>query len=52
MGSVIITIYYVVLIANPMGRIVVRLKGFRKNLEILCHPICNWLCDAVTRMAP
>jgi len=35
--------YYVVLIVNPMGRILVRLKSFRNNLEMLCHPICNWL---------
>jgi len=36
-------IYYVVLIVNPMGRILVRWKSFRKNLEIQCHPICNRL---------
>jgi len=36
-------IYYLVLIVNPMGRILVRWKFFRNNLEILCHPICNWL---------
>jgi len=36
-------IYYVVLIINPMGRILVRWKSFRKNLEILFHPICNRL---------
>ena len=41
MRFMISIIYYVVLIANPMGRIVVRLKCFRNNLEILCHPICN-----------
>ena len=34
-------IYYLVLIVNPMG--LVRWKSFRKNLEMLCHPICNWL---------
>jgi len=34
-------IYYLVLIVNPMGRILVR--KFRNNLEMLCHPICNWL---------
>jgi len=28
---------------NIMGRILVRWKSFRNNLEILCHPICNWL---------
>ena len=32
-----------VLIVNSMGRILVRWKSFRNNLEILCHPICNWL---------
>jgi len=26
-----------------MDRILVRWKSFRNNLEILCHPICNWL---------
>ena len=36
-------IYYLVLIINPMGRILVRSKRFRNNLEILCHPICNRL---------
>jgi len=36
-------IYYLVLIVNLMGRILVRWKGFRNNLEMLCHPICNWL---------
>jgi len=36
-------IYYLVLIVNPMGRILVRWRSFRKNLEMLCHPICNWL---------
>jgi len=36
-------IYYLVLIVNPMGRIWVRWKSFRNNLEMLCHPICNWL---------
>ena len=36
-------IYYLVLIVNPMGRIQVRWKRFRINLEMLCHPICNWL---------
>jgi len=37
--------YHVVQIANPMGRnvVTVRLKSFSNNLEILCHPICNWL---------
>jgi len=32
-----------------MGRILVRWKSFRNDLEMLCHPICNWLyvliCD-------
>jgi len=36
-------ICYLVLIVNPMGRILVRWKSFRDNLEMLCHPICNWL---------
>jgi len=35
--------YYLVLIVNPMGRMLVRWKSFRNNLEMLCHPICNWL---------
>ena len=35
--------YYLVLIVNPMGRILVRRKRFSNNLEMLCHPICNWL---------
>jgi len=26
-----------------MGRILVRWKSFRNNLEMLCHPISNWL---------
>jgi len=34
---------YLVLIVNPVGRILVRWKSFRNNLEILCHPICNRL---------
>ena len=36
-------ISYLVLIVNPMGRILLRRKSFTNNLEILCHPICNWL---------
>jgi len=36
-------IYYLVLIVNPMGRILVCWKSFRNNLEMLCHPIYNWL---------
>jgi len=35
--------YYLVLIVNPMGRILVCWKRFRNNLEMLCHPISNWL---------
>jgi len=35
--------YSLVLIVNPMGRILVRWKSFRNNLEMLCHPICNGL---------
>ena len=38
-------IYYLVLILNPMGRILVCWISFRNNLEILCHPICNRLCS-------
>jgi len=40
-------IYYLVLIVNPMGRILVRWKKFRNNLEILCHPICNRLYSQI-----
>ena len=36
-------IYYLVLIVNPMDKILVRWKSFRNHLEMLCHPICNWL---------
>jgi len=36
-------IYYLVLIVNPIGRILVRCKSFTNNLEIQCHPICNRL---------
>jgi len=36
-------IFYLVLIVNPVGRILVRWKSFRNNLEMLCHSICNWL---------
>jgi len=36
-------IYYLALIMNPMGRILVRWKYFRNNFEILCHPIYNRL---------
>ena len=36
-------IYYLVLIVNPMGRILVRWKSFKNNLEIQCHPTCNRL---------
>ena len=34
-------IYYLVLIENPLGSIVVCYKSLKNNLEILCHPICN-----------
>ena len=34
---------YLVLIVNPMGRILVRRKSFRNHLEMLCRPICNCL---------
>ena len=37
------TIYYLVLIINPMGRILVRWNFFRNNLGMLWHTICNWL---------
>ena len=40
--------YYLVLIVNPMGRILVRWKSFRNHLEMLCHPICNWLYISFT----
>jgi len=43
-------IYYQVLIVNPMGRILVRWKSFRNNLEMLCHPICNWLYQRIRRL--
>jgi len=36
-------IYYLVLIVNPMDRILVRWKSIKNNLEIQRHPICNWL---------
>jgi len=35
--------YYLVLIVNPIKRILVRQQSFRHNLKILCHPICAWL---------
>ena len=41
-------IYFLVLIVNPMGRILIHWKSFRNNLEMLCHPICNWLCDCAS----
>jgi len=34
---------YLVIIVNPMGRILVRWKFFRNNLKMRFHPICNWL---------
>jgi len=40
--------YFLVLIVNPMGRILVRWKSFRNNLEMLCPPICNWLFNTWT----
>jgi len=40
-------IYYMVLIVNPMGRVLVRWKSLKNNLEILCHPICNRLYDVL-----
>jgi len=41
MGSINSTIYYVVLIANPIGRNLAHWKSLRNHLEILCHPIWN-----------
>ena len=35
-------IYYLIQILNSMGRILVRWKSFRNNLEMLCHPM-GWL---------
>ena len=35
--------YYLVLIVNPMGGILVCWKSFKMNLEIQGHPICNQL---------
>ena len=39
----VLVMFYLVLNVNPMGRILVRWKSFKNNLEMLCHPICNWL---------
>ena len=36
-------LYYLVLIVNPMGRILVRWKSVKNNFEILCRPICHRL---------
>jgi len=33
--------YDIVLIVNPIGKILVRWQSFKNNLRILCHPICN-----------
>jgi len=41
-------IYYLVLIVNPMGRILVRWKSFRNILDMLCHPVCNWLYHPIS----
>jgi len=38
-------IYYMVLLVNPMGRILVRWKCLKNHFEILCHPCCNQLYD-------
>jgi len=35
--------YCLAMIVNPMGRILVRWKSFRNNLEMQCRPICIWL---------
>ena len=45
-------IYYSVLIVNPMGTILVCCKSFRKNLEIVRHPICNrlYFCVGVSKV--
>ena len=44
--------YFLLLIVNPMGRILVRWKSFKNNLEIQCHPICNRLYAFNLRVAP
>jgi len=36
----LISCYYLVLIVNPMCRMLVRRRLDRSNLNILCHPIC------------
>ena len=36
-------IYYLVLIVNPIGGILVRRKSFKSNLKMLCDLTCNWL---------
>jgi len=46
-----LVIYYLVLIVNPMGRILVRWKGFKNNLEIQCHPICDRLYLSIIPLA-
>ena len=40
-------IYCLILSVNPMGRIMIRWKGLRNNLEILCHPNCHRLYQYV-----
>jgi len=32
-----------ILIVNPMGRILVRWQSLSNTFKILCHPIDNWL---------
>jgi len=44
--------YYLVLIVNHMGRILVRWMFFKNNLEIQCHPICNRLYAFDLTVAP
>jgi len=41
-----------ILIVNPMGRILVLWKSFRNNLEMLCHPICNRLHVYLDTLCP
>jgi len=45
-------IYCLVLIVNPICRILVRWKRFRHELETLCHPICNWLYQSTSKQPP
>ena len=40
--------YHLVLLVNPMGRILLRWKSLRNHLKIFCHPICNRLYPCQT----